>query len=223
MLAVIVLIFAVREPAHPASMRRVRIPISPSQMRHLGSPYWWLVAVATVFTLARFSEAFLILRAQSTGLPLAAVPAVLVLMNMVYAVTAYPAGLLSDRIGRTAMLAAGVVVLIAADLVLAMIGSLSSTAAGVVLWGLHMGMTQGLFAAMVADNSPPELRGTAYGIFNLLTGFAMLVASIVAGAFWDAIGPAGAFIAWAACAALALLGLMVARVRIEPTKLVGLR
>jgi MFS family permease len=206
--------FAVSEPARPAGLRDVRSPLSRRELRQLGSAYWLVVAVATVFTLARFSEAFLILRAQAGGLPIALVPAVLVLMNVVYAIAAYPAGVLSDRVDRVMLLAIGLVVLIAADLFLAFSPGLLGIGCGVALWGLHMGMTQGLLATLVADASPAELRGTAFGFFNLLGGGAMLAASVIAGALWDRTGPGTTFIAGAGFAALALGGLFGIRLRI---------
>jgi MFS family permease len=143
-------------------------------------------------------------------------PAVLVLMNVVYALAAYPAGVASDRMNRTTLLIVGLVLLIAADLALALLPSIGGVALGVVLWGLHMGLTQGLFATLVADASPPELRGTAYGFFNLLTGVAMLAASVIAGALWDATGPKGTFVAGACLAFLALAGLLGVRGQIRP-------
>jgi MFS family permease len=200
--------FAVREPDRPHGQRSVRNPVSWAEIKNLGAAYWWVVAVATVFTLARFSEAFLILRAQNVGLPITLAPAVLVLMNVVYAVAAYPAGALSDRINRVTILAIGILLLVAADVALALLPSLGGIALGVVLWGLHMGLTQGLFAALVADTSPAELRGTAYGFFNLLGGLAMLAASIIAGALWDIAGPQVTFLAGAGFAVIALAGLL---------------
>jgi len=187
----------------------VRTPVSPAEIKNLGPAFWWVVAVASVFTLARFSEAFLILRAQSVGLPITLVPIVLVAMNVVYAVAAYPAGVMSDRMSRTAVLATGILVLVAADIVLALLPSLGGVALGVVLWGLHMGLTQGLLAALVADTAPAELRGTAYGFFNLLAGLAMLAASIIAGSLWDITGPQGTFLAGAGFALVALAGLLM--------------
>jgi MFS family permease len=210
------MIFAVREPPRPEGLRKVHNPISLVEIMRLGPSYWWIVGIATVFTLARFSEAFLILRAQSVGLPIMLVPGVLVLMNVVYAVAAYPAGVASDRIKRTTLLIVGLGLLIAADLALALLPSIRGVALGVVLWGLHMGLTQGLFATLVADAAPPELRGTAYGFFNLLTGVAMLAASVIAGALWDATGPKGTFIAGVCFTLVALAGLLAVRGQIEP-------
>jgi MFS family permease len=215
-LAFALMIFAVREPARPERLRKIHNPISLAEIKSLGASYWWIVGIATVFTLARFSEAFLILRAQNVGLPIMLMPAVLVLMNVVYALAAYPAGVASDRMNRTTLLIVGLVLLIAADLALALLPSIGGVALGVVLWGLHMGLTQGLFATLVADASPPELRGTAYGFFNLLTGVAMLAASVIAGALWDATGPKGTFVAGACLAFLALAGLLGVRGQIRP-------
>jgi MFS family permease len=202
------IMFAVREPRRPPELRKVSAPLSKAELGRLGTAYWWVVIIATVFTLARFSEAFLILRAQSVGLPLALVPAVLVVMNILYAVAAYPAGILSDRIDRVTILIGGFLLLVAADAVLAFTSSITGVMIGVALWGLHMGFTQGLLAALIADAAPPELRGTAFGVFNLLTGIALLAASVIAGALWDAIGPQGTFLAGAAFTLLALAGLL---------------
>jgi MFS family permease len=214
-LAVALLVFAVDEPERPAGLREVRSPLSLAELRRLGLAYWWIVGTAVVFSLARFSEAFLILRAQAVGLPVMLVPLVLVLMNFVYGLAAYPAGVLSDRADRIAVLGVGFGLLVAADLVLAFTTGIAGVAVGVALWGLHMGFTQGLLATLVADTAPPELRGTAYGMFNLLTGLALLVASVLAGALWESIGPQGTFLAGAAFTALALAALAATR-RLAP-------
>lgn len=214
-LSVGLLLVAVKEPKRPEGLRRVRMPLRRSELARLGTAYWWVVAVAAVFTLARFSEAFLVLRAQSVGLPLMMVPAVLVAMNLAYSLSAYPAGILSDRTDRITMLIIGLVLLTAADIVLAATSGLAGLIAGVLLWGLHMGFTQGLFAALVADTAPAELRGTAFGMFNLITGSALLLASVVAGALWDMTGPAGTFLAGGAFAVLTLVGLMAVRGRLR--------
>jgi len=211
------ILVAVREPARPTDVRRVRMPLRRSELRRLGSAYWWVVAVATAFTLARFSEAFLVLRAQSIGLPLMLVPAVLVVMNIAYALSAYPVGALSDngRRGRIPMLILGLLLLVLADVVLAFATGVVGLAVGVLIWGVHMGFTQGLLAALVADNAPPELRGTGFGMFNLITGLALLVASVIAGTLWDEIGPQGTFLAGAAFTLLALAGLVSVRKRLR--------
>jgi MFS family permease len=210
------ILFAVREPPRPAALRRVRSPLSLGELARLGGFYWFVVGIATVFTLARFSEAFLILRAQSVGLAIFLVPAVMVVMNIVYALSAYPVGILSDWYDRTAVLMIGIVLLIAADLVLGFASGVLGVAVGVMLWGLHMGFTQGLLATLVADAAPAELRGTAFGMFNLLGGLALLAASIMAGALWDAAGPKGTFLAGAAFTVLALAGLAAIRSRLAP-------
>jgi MFS family permease len=170
-----------------------------------------VVLVACVFTLARFSEAFLILRAQSVGLAIALVPGVFVVMNLIYAAVAAPVGLLSDHLGRIGLLVGGFLVLLLADLMLAFAADIPTVAIGVALWGLHMGLTQGLLAALVADTAPMHLRGTAFGMFNLTTGLALLVASALAGALWDRLGPQATFLAGAAFTLLALIGLLPIR------------
>jgi MFS family permease len=213
-LALGLIMFAVKEPERPAELRPVRSPLSLKELASLGNAYWLIVAFATLFTLARFSDAFLLLRASSVGLPVALVPAVLVVMNVVYALAAYPAGILSDKMGRVGILIIGYFFLIAADLALGFAGGIPGVTIGVVLWGLHMGFTQGLLAALVADSAPPELRGTAFGMFNLLGGIALLAASIIAGALWDVAGPKWTFLVGAAFAALALIGLLAVRHRL---------
>lgn len=210
---------AVKEPERSAARRRINMPLSGRELKQLGAPYWWIVAIGTVFTLARFSEAFLVLRAQSVGLSLALVPAVLVIMNITYALSAYPIGALSDRMDRMTILIIGLVMLLVADVVLALATGIMGVAIGAALWGLHMGFTQGLLAALVADTAPAELRGTAYGVFNLVSGLALLLASVVAGTLWDVAGPQGTFLAGAALTVLTVIGLIVAAKRNPPTNI----
>src|SRR4051812_9965328 len=205
-LCVALLVFGVQEPDAPQTGHRAN-PVSRANLRLLPPTYWWVVGVGAVFTLARFSEAFLVLRAQQGGLPIAWAPLVLIAMNVVYAACAYPFGKLADRMDRTRLLAAGLLVLIVADLLLAAAHQGPVLWAGVVLWGLHMAMTQGLLATMVADTAPATLRGTAFGMFNLASGLALLVASAVAGWLWDAWGGGTTFIAGAVFSAIALAGL----------------
>jgi MFS family permease len=211
--SVAIIVFGVREPQRPSGQRTVRAPLSRAELARLSTSYWLVVGVAAIFTMARFSEAFLLLRAQSVGLPMAIVPAVMIVMNVVYALSAWPAGELSDRIGRYGLLTTGFGLLILADLVLAVGGSVVTVMIGVSLWGLHMGLTQGLLAALVADTAPVELRGTAFGVFNLVSGVALLAASMVAGALWDWIGPVGTFLAGALFTGVALVALPLARRR----------
>src|SRR5712692_1387067 len=179
-LAVALMIF-VKEPETVRFAGKARSAIRGADFSQLGATYWWLVLIGAVLTLARFSEAFLLLRAQNIGLSVGLVPLVLVAMNLTYAVSAYPAGYLSDRIDRRFVLASGFGVLIGSDLVLALATGVSQVMVGVVLWGLHMGLTQGLIAALVADTTPSPIRGTAFGVFNLMSGVAMLIASFLAG------------------------------------------
>lgn len=206
LLAVALLLFGVHEPERHVGEKRSN-PIRKENLKRLSASYWWVVGVGAVFTLARFSEAFLVLRAQQGGIPVALVPLVMVAMNLVYAMSAYPFGKLSDRMSHTTLLALGLVVLIAADLVLASNDHWMTVLAGVALWGIHMGMTQGLLATMVADTAPADLRGTAYGFFNLMSGLAMLVASVIAGLLWDRLGASFTFYAGACFCAIALVGL----------------
>ncbi len=220
-LCVIVLVVGVKEPERPAGLRRVKAPLSFAEMARLGQAYWWIVVVATVFSLARFSEAFLILKAQSEGLAIALVPLVLVAMNVAYSLTAYPAGALSDRVDKISLLMGGLLLLVAADLVLAFVPTLAGVGIGVLLWGVHMGVTQGLLASLVAETSPPELRGTAFGVFNMLGGVALLVASVAAGLLWDSAGPAATFAAGAGVALLALLVLAHLRRRLPDLRAAG--
>lgn len=208
-IAVAVILFAVREPAAEPSAEPRRFPIQRSQLRRLDAVYWGVVALASVMTLARFSEAFLLLRAQSVGVEDAYAPLVLIVMNVVYAASAYPLGRLADRLDRRNLLALGVGLLILADLVLAAAGAPWAVLAGAAVWGLHMGATQGLLAVFVADAAPKDLRGTAFGLYNLVTGLALLVASALAGALWTLVGPAATFLAGAAFSAVAMLGLLV--------------
>ena len=206
LLSVAVIVFFVREPRR-AAQKEARAPLTRADLARLDAGYWIVVAVAAVFTLARFSEAFLLLRAKSVGMPLTWIPSVMVVMSVVYALSAWPAGALSDRIGRYGLLLSGFGLLIVADLVLAFSTGVAAVMLGVALWGLHMGLTQGLLQALVADTAPERLRGTAFGVFNLVSGLAMLAASIIAGGLWDVIGPDGTFIAGAVFTAVALVAL----------------
>jgi MFS family permease len=208
-IAVAVLMLYVREPAPPP--RAARLPLRLSDVRRLRAGYWRVVVVGAVFTLARFSEAFLVLRAHDVGLALAAAPLVLVVMNLFFAAAAYPAGAAADRMSARTLLLAGLAPLVAADLALAAAAGAAALFAGAALWGLHMALTQGLLSKLVADAVPGDLRGTAFGLFNLVSGGALLLASVVAGALWGGLGPPAAFLAGAAFAALAALGVLALR------------
>lgn len=207
MIAVYLLITFVHEPDRPAVEKRTRFPLRFSELRRLGGAFWWAVGVAAVFTLARFSEAFLILKAHDVGIGMGVVPIVVVIMNVAYALAAYPAGALSDGGSRLRVLGVGMLLLVVADLTLAYAPGFWGMAAGVVVWGVHMGFTQGAFSTLVADTAPPELRGTAFGMLNLLTGVAILFASVIAGVLWDAGGPALTFLTGSGLAAIAFTGL----------------
>lgn len=207
-LAVILLIIGIKEPSRRSTEKRTN-PIRRDNLKRLSPAYWWVVTIGAVFVLARFSEAFLVLKAQKSGVPLALIPLVMVAMNIVYAACAYPFGKLSDRMSHSTMLAFGLVALIISDLTLAAGDHWLGLGVGVALWGVHMGMTQGLLATMVAATAPADLRGTAYGFFNLVSGIAMLLASVVAGLLWDYVGPSATFLAGAAFSLLALLGIWI--------------
>ncbi|MDO5288212.1 MAG: MFS transporter [Pseudomonadota bacterium] len=207
-LGVLVLAWGVKEPVRPRGAPRTN-PITRANLQRLPRAYWWVVGVGGVFTLARFSEAFLVLRAENLGVALAWVPMVMVAMNVVYSLCAYPFGKLSDRMSARTLLAAGLLMLVAADVVLALATHWSALLLGVLLWGLHMGMTQGLLSAMVAAHAPADLRGTAFGFFNLVSGLALLAASVLAGLLWQHLGPAWTFGAGAALAALSIFTLLL--------------
>ena len=196
----------VKEPSQTApNNHRLRW----SQLREFSAPYWAIVVLGAVFTLARFSEAFLILRAQHSGIALGFVPLVLIVMNIAYTLAAYPAGAASDRGRPRSFLLGGLTSLIAADVVLAYAPSPEVVLAGAALWGLHMALTQGTLSKLVADAAPTRFRGTAFGIFNLVTGISTLFASLIAGALWSASGPQATFLAGAGFSCLAALGLLI--------------
>jgi MFS family permease len=205
--AMVILLVFVDEPDRRADAGPTRVPLRLADIKTLSSAYWAVVTVGAILTLARFSEAFLVLRASGTGLAIMFVPLVLVVMNIAYAASAYPAGVWSDRAGRRVVLLAGVGVLVLADVVLAIASTIWIVMVGAFLWGLHMGLTQGLLATMVTDTAPATLRGTAFGAFNLVSGVAMLTASVLAGLLWDRVGPIGTFAAGAMFSLVALVGL----------------
>ncbi len=211
-ICVALLVIGVKEADRPKGNVRVN-PVRKEALKRLGSGYWQVVGIGAVFTLARFSEAFLVLRAQQLGVPIPLVPLVMVAMNLVYAASAYPFGKLSDSMSHRKLLALGMVVLIASDLLLGFSHHWSTMLIGVGLWGVHMGMTQGLLATMVADTSPVDLRGTAYGFFNLMSGLALLASSMLAGALWDGYGASATFFAGAGFCLLTLVALAALKLR----------
>jgi MFS family permease len=160
---------------------------------------------------AGFSEAFLILRAQDVGLAIGYVPVIMIVMNVVYSIFAYPAGTAADRISARTLLLMGLGILVVADIVLAIAASPGIALLGSAFWGLHMALTQGLLSKLVADTAPADLRGTAFGIFNLVTGGALLLASVIAGSLWNMFGASATFIAGASFAAFAAMGLLLYR------------
>ena len=205
-LSVLFLVVAVREP-RPAERPQEK-PVTLAEAAALPRNFWWVVGLGGVFTLARFSDAFLILRAESVGLSAAYVPGIMIVMNIVYALAAYPAGAASDRHAARPLLVVGLLILVAADAVLALARTPAIAFCGAALWGLHMAFTQGLLARLVADAAPARLRGTAFGLFNLMSGIALFLASGIAGTLWSHFGAAATFYAGAAFAALAAAGLL---------------
>lgn len=199
-LSVLLIVVALDETARPVAPAPAT---GASGFRDIDSATRRLIAVGFLFALARFSEGFLILRAIDLGLAPAWSPLVLVLFNLFYLGGAYPAGSLSDRASPRLILGAGMLLLAAANLLLAGADTLLMLLAGVALWGLHMALTQGLFARMIADLAPPGLRATSFGAFHFATGIGALLASLGAGLLWDRSGPATAFAAAAAVAVVA--------------------
>jgi MFS family permease len=206
-IAVAILLVFVREPK--AAPKGEQVPVKLKEVAELGRPYWFVIGAGAIFTLARFSEAFLVLRAQEAGLALALAPAVIAVMSLVFAASAYPAGRIQDKAGARPLLLAGLATLMLADLALGFGGSLGVIFSGIALWGLHMGLTQGVLSALVAASAPERLRGTAFGIFGLVTGLFSLVASILAGALWTGIGPDATFATGAALAFAAFVAFLV--------------
>jgi MFS family permease len=206
---VLLIIFGVKEPESKHQGGLARFPISRASLQRLPVRYWRVVVFAAVLTLARFSEAFLLMRAQDLGLSVTWIPMILIVMNVVYAASAYPLGKLSDNGSRRKLLFIGIVFLIMADLVLAVAENVWLAGFGAAIWGLHMGATQGMLSALIADSAPADLRGTAFGVFNLVSGLALLAASVIAGSLWSVFGPAMTFYAGAAISTAALAGLLI--------------
>ncbi len=204
LLAITIIVLALKEPLKTPS-RSGQPSVRWRDIIELSQAYWLVVTVGSLFTLARFSEAFLLLRAESVGIAVSMIPFMLVIMNVFYSFTAYPAGHLSDRLGRSGLLTAGVIVLIASDLTLSLARTGVQVAVGTALWGLHLGLTQGLLAAMVADTADQHLRGTAFGVFSMATGIAMLIANLIAGWLWDLFDAPATFFAGAILAVTALI------------------
>lgn len=210
-LAVLLLVVAVREPEPAGHAQGARPSLTMAALTRLPLRYWLVVALGAIFTLARFSEAFLILRARDVGLAVGYVPAIMIVMNLVYAACAYPAGAASDRVPGRVLLVTGLAMLVAADTVLALARTPAAAFAGAAFWGLHMALTQGLLSKLVADAAPQDMRGTAFGFFNLASGVALLLASLIAGSLWDAFGAPATFTAGACFATLAATGLFFYR------------
>ncbi|HUO65863.1 MAG TPA: MFS transporter [Terriglobales bacterium] len=217
-IAVAVLLIYVREPERACADGPPRAPVTVADVKRLPLRYWFVVLLGAVFTLARFSEAFLVLRAKDVGLELGYVPVVMIVMNALYAGAAYPAGAVADHVSPRTLLLFGLVLLIAADCVLAFAASPLVVFTGAALWGLHMAVTQGLLSKLVADATPAELLGTGFGIFNLVSGGALLLASVIAGSLWSSAGASATFLAGAVFAAVAAVGLLAAARYRKPSR-----
>ncbi|MCX8499191.1 MAG: MFS transporter [Caulobacteraceae bacterium] len=219
-LAVVCVLFGVEDRGAGAKDQAARVakapPIRLADIGRFSSAYWGVALLGVVFTLARFSEGFLVLKAHADGLPLLLTPLVLVAMNIVYAAGAYPAGALSDRMRPEGLLIAGLVALVAADVALSLGHGLVATFVGIGLWGVHLALTQGLLSKLVADHAPDDLRGSAFGLFNLLSGVALLVASLIAGLVWDRYGAPATFITGGGFAVLAAALVLIKRKRSTP-------
>ena len=209
-LTVALLLVYVREPHRAHADGRAKAPLALADVTRLPRRYWLVVLLGGVVTLARFSEAFLVLRAQDVGVALSYIPIVMIVMNVLYAGAAYPAGAAADRVSPRALLSLGLVLLIGADIALALATSPLGVFAGTALWGLHMAFTQGLLSKLVGDTAPADLLGTGFGIFNLVSGVALLLASLIAGSLWSAFGASATFLAGAGFAACAAIGLPAA-------------
>ena len=216
--AVFLLMVGVQEPRSTRPVGAFRQFIRFVDLRRIGPAYWWLVLLGGLLTLARFSEAFLVLRAEHVGLSVTFIPLVMVVMSVTYAGSAYPAGWLADRMSRRPLLVAGCLVLIMADVILGLATDVVMVLVGVALWGIHMGLTQGLLSTLIADASRPELRGSAFGVFSFVSGVALLCASVLAGFLWDQFGPSATFFAGAGLTAIALLGFILHNPDILPLK-----
>ena len=213
--AVAVLQFGVREPPRAPDHKAV-FPIRREYLRLLPGAFWAVTAIGAVFSLARFSEAFLVLRASDVGMSLATVPLVIVVMNLVAAAVSYPVGALVDAGQRFWLMLLGVLALVGSQLVLGFADGGPAVLVGALLWGAHLGLTQGLLAALISLTAPGHLRGTAFGLFNVVSGLMLLVGSVLAGVLWQEVGPAATFFVGAIFAAVTLVGVVLLRGRLAP-------
>lgn len=217
-ISVILLATGVREPGPEQKTLGPKNRLLIADARRLPASYWLVAGFGFILTLARFSEAFLVLRAEDVGLSQGNIPLIMIVMNVTYTLFAYPAGRAADRLHPRVLLVSGTLVLVFSDVLLAAAVTPATALAGSGLWGVHMAMTQGLFSKLVADNAPDDLRGTAFGIFNLGSGVALLLSSTIAGALWNSAGASATFIAGAVFAAVAAAGLFCCRTKKYPQK-----
>jgi MFS family permease len=203
-LAVILLATGIREPK-ASQAKSPANPINMAALRGLGKQYWALVLVAFVFNLGNSSDAFLLLKAQTVGISAPHIPLVLVTMNVSYAISSYPCGVLSDKLGRFDLLLSSFVLYVAVYAGFALADQPWQIWSLLVLYGFYLGLSQGNLLAFVADTIPSQLRGTAFGAINLVVGFALLPASMLAGLLWQYVSPAATFFAGSALAVLAII------------------
>lgn len=208
-MAVAVLIFAVREPAESRAEIKNIPAFRFADAFRLNPAIWTVICLAGVIMLARFSEAFLLLKSVEAGFSLTWVPVSIVIMHGVYGLCAYPVGKLSDTIGNTGLLLCSLVFLVVAHLTIAFSATVWEFVIGIVFWGLHMGFSQGLLGAMVADASPAGLRASAFGAFNLVTGIVLLIGNVAAGWLWQDLGSHAPFIAGALLSLFAFFAIAV--------------
>lgn len=207
-LAVIVIAMLVREPEQKQAT--VREPFDWGKARELPGRYWLIVTVGAIFTAARFSDSFLVLRARDVGLSATYAPMIIVVLSCIYAAGSYPAGAAADRVSPRTLLLVGLSFLIAADLVIGLGHSILPVFVGGALWGCHLALTQGVFSKIVAEFTPSDLRGTGFAIFDLGRGIAFVIANTVAGYWWKASGPSATFFSAAAFATIGGVGLAIA-------------
>lgn len=207
-LALMVLVIFVKDsPNQQAQHKKPTHKFKLKDLKKLPLPFWLILLLSGLFMLSNFSGAFLILRAEQTGLDLHLTSLVMIIQNLATAGTAYPVGYLSDKMGRRSMMGVGIVLIVCSDLLLAWGGSLYTILGGVLLWGAEIGITQSILAVFLADTCPQDLRGTGFGLFHFINGCCLLLANVFAGWIWHDVNPSAMFLAsavMASCSAFVL-------------------
>jgi MFS family permease len=184
-LCIVVLIFGVKESTLKKNISRKKSYFLFENFLKITPVIWLFFLTVFILNLGHFSEAFLLLRSQEIGLKVSFIPVVFVVMNVAYAIVAVPFGHLADRGGFFILIVCGFLILVLADIILALTNSVGWMFVGIIFWGIHLGMTQGLLLAMISKLSPLELRGTSFGLFHAISGVALLTASLIAGYLWQ--------------------------------------